>query len=39
MKMNYRVEEGRLTVELDFPPSESHVIVLQGEVAEVRRGG
>ncbi|HEX7072277.1 MAG TPA: glycosyl hydrolase [Rhodothermales bacterium] len=32
---NYRVEEGRLTVELDFPPSESHVIVLQGEVAEV----
>ena len=28
---HYRIEEGRLALELDFPPSESHVIVLHGE--------
>lgn len=32
---NYRIEEGRLALELDFPPSESHVIVLQGEAGDV----
>lgn len=27
----YRVEDGRLVVELDFPPSEAYFVVLQGE--------
>lgn len=27
----YRIENGRLTIELDFPPGESHVVVLTGD--------
>lgn len=30
----YRLEEGRLAIELDFPPSEAHVIVLRGVLDE-----
>lgn len=28
----YRVEDGRLVIELDFPPSESYIVVLSGEI-------
>ncbi len=28
----YDVRDGRLTIQLDFPPSEAHIVVLQGEV-------
>jgi hypothetical protein len=29
----YDVRDGRLAIELDFPPSEAHVVVLRGEIS------